>query len=155
MADLVAHTIIGNHAISHLGKSLKIVQCTGRRLSIDHFLRYPTSDQRAHLIDQLIFCNKLSLLRKIPCSTKSMSTRHDCNLEKRICMRKQPADCCMSCLMVSNRLLLLRSDDLGLLLKTSDDTVNCIEEILLVNNLLILTSSCESRLVADICYIGS
>ena len=61
----------------------------------------------------------------------------------------------MSCLMMSDRLLLLRSDDLGLLLKTSDDTVNCIEEILLVNNLLILTSSSECRLVADIRYIST
>ena len=61
----------------------------------------------------------------------------------------------MSCLMMCDRLLLLRSDDLGLLLKTSDDTVDCIEKILLVNNLLILTSSSECRLVADIRYIST
>ena len=61
----------------------------------------------------------------------------------------------MSCLVMGYGLLLLRSDDLALLLQTADYPVNCIEEILSVNRLLVTSCSCESSLVADIGYIGS
>ena len=56
----------------------------------------------------------------------------------------------MTCLMMSDRLLFCRSYYLVLSFETSDDPVDGIKEILLVDSLLVMSCSCEGSLVADI-----
>ena len=121
IADLIAHTVISHHSICHLGQTLEIVESSSRRLAIDNFLSNAASDKRTHFIIHMVTGHKLTFLREIPCSTKCMTARYDCNLEERVCVWQQPAYCCMSCLMICNRLLLLRSYNLGLLLLEQDE----------------------------------
>ena len=61
----------------------------------------------------------------------------------------------MTCLVMRNGPLLLRSYDLRLSLKSSYDPVYGIKEVLLVNSVLVLSCSSKCRLVADIGDISS
>ena len=65
---------------------------------------------------------------------------------------QQPARRGVTCLVESNDLLLFRRDDLILLFKASDDAVDSIEEVLLVNLFLAFTSCHQRSLVT---YIGN
>ena len=58
----------------------------------------------------------------------------------------------MSCFMMSDGSLFFRSDDLGLSLKSTYDSVHGIKEILLVDRTLVVARSSQGRLVA---YIGN
>ena len=61
----------------------------------------------------------------------------------------------MTCLVMCNRFLFLRSYDLALPFQTSDDSIDGVEEILFVYGLLVMSCCCECSLVADIGYIGT
>ena len=59
----------------------------------------------------------------------------------------------MPCFMVGYGLLLFRSDDHGLALKTSYDPVHCIEEILSVDHFLVPAGCSKCGFVANIRYV--
>ena len=61
----------------------------------------------------------------------------------------------MTSLVEGNRALLLCCEQFGLLLQTTDDTVNGIEETLLIHPFLVIAGSDEGSLVADIGDIGT
>ena len=51
--DLVAHTIILDHGIGDIGKSLEIAESAGSRLAVDYFLGGTTSDKSTHLVKHI------------------------------------------------------------------------------------------------------
>ena len=61
----------------------------------------------------------------------------------------------MSGFMMSDGLLLLRSDYLGLPFQPSDNPINGIKEILLLDGLLVTSCCSQCCLVADIGDIGT
>ena len=61
----------------------------------------------------------------------------------------------MPCLVNGNRASLLIGDDLGTFLQAADDAVNGIHEILALHSLLLVASSDEGCLVADVGDIGT
>ena len=153
IADLFTHSVEGHHSICHLRKAFKIIESTCRWLSVDDFFSNTASDQRAHLVNHLLLGDQLTLFRKIPCCSQCLSTRDNRHLEKRICMREKPANSRMACLVMCNRSLLLRSDDLGLPFKSSDDSVHSVKEILFLDCSLVLAGCSQGCFVADIGYI--
>ena len=141
--------------MSHLAGTFQIVECPCGDASKNHFLSSPASQQCTHLVEQLFLSGELPLLWQIPCSSQRLSTRHDGNLDQRIGILQHPAHSGVSSLMISNGHFLLSGRNLVFLLQTTNDSVDCIEEVLFLHRFLIAPGSDKSRLIADIGNVGT
>ena len=93
---LLTHTIDGYHAVHHLRDPLKVVAGSGADMSGEEFLSRPTSEESANLVEEFLFRGDRSFLRHIPVGSECVSTRHDCDFDKRVGMLQEPRDGGMS-----------------------------------------------------------
>lgn len=138
-----------------MGHTLQIVQRTGRHHAEIHQLRRTAAQNGGHLVEHLLLGRDLALLGQIPCRAERLPSRNNRYLDQRIRMFEHPAHGRMSRLVVGNRLLLLRRNNLVLTLQTTDNTVDRIEEVVLLDLTLVAPRGDQGRLVADIGDIGS
>ena len=65
-------------------------------MSGEEFLSRPTSEESANLVEEFLFRGDRSFLRHIPIGSECVSTRHDCDFDKRVGMLQEPRDGGMS-----------------------------------------------------------
>ena len=155
VANLLAHTVVGNHCVCHIARALQVVQCARADRTQEGLLRYTTRNHTAHTLTQVATCDVGALLGQIPRCTEALTARNDRNLNHGIALRQQPHHRCVSSL-VNGRCVALLGGHYGiLLLQTAHDTVDSGKEVLLRNQFLVVTSSDQCRLIADISDVGT
>ena len=155
IGQLLAHTGKGNHAVCLLGDTLQVVHRASRDMPHEEFLSSTTSQERAHFVEHSLLGLEYALLWQIPGCAKRLTTRHDAYLHQRIGKLREPRDRGVTSLVDSDGALLGLCHHLGLLLQTSDDTVYCIEEVLLLHRLRVMARSDQGCLITYIGDIGT
>ncbi len=99
--------------------------------------------------------SELTFFGQIPRSTQSLTARHNGNLHQRIAIAQQPTDGGVSRLVIGNVAFLLFGENFRFFLQSTDNSVDCIEKILLVDHLFVVTGGYKRGLVAHIGDVGS
>ena len=149
------HSCISNHAVGALGDTLKVIHGSSGYATEEKFLRCTSAKRGAHLVEHLILGGYGTLLREIPSGTQGAASWHNAHLHQWVGVLAEPGDGGMSSLVDSDGSLLRVCHYLCLLLKSADDSVNGIEEVLLAHGLAVVACGNECRLVADIGNVGS
>src|SRR5690606_41529093 len=85
VADLLVHTIDGDHAVGHLGNPLEVGEGTGGYLSENNLFCGSSSKRHAHSVNHLLRLVKELLLRKVLCVSEcGYAAGHNADLNKRV-----------------------------------------------------------------------
>ena len=153
--QLVAHSVVGDHSVRHLGHPLEVVERPGARYAVvDEFLGDASSDQAAHLVHHIGLGHHHLFVRQAPGEAEGLSARDNRNLEHWVAARKQPSCDSVSGFVVRSEPLLLRGHNRLLPLYTAYNSVDRIGEVLVVNVLLAPARRRECGFVADVGYVS-
>ena len=155
VGQLIAHAGEGNHAVGLLGGALQVVHGTCGDAADEELFGGAASEEGAHLVEHGLLGLEHTLFGQIPGSTEGLTARYDRDLDQRVGKFGEPRDGGVTGLVDGDGALFGLGHHLGLLLQTADDTVDGIEEVLLLNRLRVVAGSDEGSLVADIGDIGT
>ena len=108
IAHLIAHSVIADHRIGHLGHPFEIVQRSGAGDSAsDNLLGDSSGDKHTHLVLHSVTGHHHLLVRQTPGKSKGLSTRDNGNLQHGIATLEQPTYYGVTGLVISGKPLLL------------------------------------------------
>ena len=155
IANLLAHTVVGNHCVCHIARALQVVECARADCAQEGLLCHATCNHTAHTLTQVATCDVGALLGKIPRRTEALTARNDRNLHQGVAFGQQPHYGCVSCLVNGCCIALLGGHHGILLFEATHDTVDSGQEILLCDLFLVVAGSDQCRLIADISDVGT
>ena len=120
-----------------------------------HFLSHAACNSRSHLVEHLLLGGELLLVGQIPRSAERLSARDYGHLQQRIGIGQHPADGGMAGFVMGYSVLLLIGNNLALALQAAYDTVDGIQEVLLVDSFLAVARSDKRSFIADIGNVGA
>ena len=155
VGQTVAHAVVCDHGVSHLGGTLKVVESTGVSKPKEHLLCHTTGKQRAYLVEQSLLWLYLAFFGHIPCGAQSLATRHYRDLYERVGIAQVPAHGGVSGLVHSYGAAFLVGHYLGAFFQSTHYAVNGVAEVLALHRLFVVARGNQGSLVAHIGYVGS
>ncbi len=131
LADALAHPIVHDHRVRHLGDPLQVVLCTRRHAAEDDLLGNASADGHGHAVDERLTGVQVALLGEVLRVAQCREpARHDRHLHDRVGVLQEPAHDGVPRLVEGDDFTLLRRDELVLLLQPGDHAVDRLLEVL-------------------------
>ena len=157
VGELLAHAVVGDHPLGHVGRPVQVVGGAGGNLSEDHLLGPAPAEQHVDPPKDVALGEQEAVLGGglHGVAERSQPARHDGDLAHRIGVRRVVGDQCVSRLVVGDDPLFLGIEHPAALLQPGDHLVDRLAEVALGDRLAARAHRQQRRLVDDVGQVGA